>query len=41
MNMQVSVIKRGEVRAHGADASDIGRDDGVGGSDIEGFGSPI
>ena len=41
MNMQVSVIKRGEVRTHGADASDIGRDDGVGGSDIEGFGSPI
>ena len=41
MNMQVSVIKRGEVRTHDADASDIGRDGGVGGSDIEGFGSPI
>ena len=41
MKVQVSVIKRGEVRAHGADARDIGREDGVGGSDIEGFGSPI
>jgi len=41
MNMQVSVLKRGEVRTHRVDASDIGRDDGVGCSDIEGFGSPI
>ena len=41
MKLQVSVIKRGEVRTLGADASDLGRDDGVGGSDIEGFGSPI
>ena len=41
MKVQVSVLKWGEVRTHGADASDIGRDGGVGGSDIEGFGSPI
>jgi hypothetical protein len=41
MKVQVSVIKRGEVRTIGAAASDLGRDEGVGSSDIEGFGSPI
>jgi hypothetical protein len=41
MKVQVSVIKIGEVRTIGADASDLGRDEGVGSSDIEGFGSPI
>ena len=41
MKVHVSVIKRGEVRTIGAAASDLGRDDGVGFSDIEGFGSPI
>ena len=41
IKVQVSVIKRGEVRTIGADASDLGRDEGVGYSDIKGFGSPI
>ena len=41
MKLHVSVIKRGEARPIGADASDLSRDDGVGSSDIEGFGSPI
>ena len=41
MKVQVSVIKWGEVRTIGANASDLGRDEGGGSSDIEGFGSPI
>ena len=41
MKVQVSVLNWGEVRTHGADASDIDRDVGVGGSDIEAFGGPI
>ena len=41
MKVQVTVLKWGEMRAHGADASYLGRYWGVGGSDIEGFGSPI
>ena len=41
MKVQVSVIKRGELRTIGADACDLDRDDGVGSSDIEAFGSPI
>ena len=41
MKLQVSVLKSGEVRTHGAYASYYCRDWGVGGSDIEGFGSPI
>jgi hypothetical protein len=37
-----SLLSRGgEVRTIGTDASDLGRDEGVGSSDIEGFGSPI
>jgi hypothetical protein len=41
MKMHVSVIKRGEVRTIGADASYLCRDWGVGGSGIEGIGCPI
>jgi hypothetical protein len=41
MKVQISVLKRGEVRTHGADASDIGRDGGVVDSGNEGLGSPI
>ena len=41
MKVQVSDIKWGEMRTHGADASNLSRDRGVGVSDIEAFGSPI
>jgi hypothetical protein len=41
MKVHVSVIKRGELRTIGADASYLSRDLRVGGSGIEGIGSPI
>ena len=41
MKMQVSVVKRRDMRTHGADASSLSLDWWVGGSDIEGLGSPI
>jgi hypothetical protein len=41
MKLLVSVLKRGEVRTHGAYANYLCRDWWVGGSDIEGLGSPI
>ena len=37
----VSVVKRRDMRTHGADASSLSLDWWVGGSDIEGLGSPI
>ena len=41
MKVHVSVIKMGEVRTIGADASYLYRDWGVGGSRIYGIGCPI
>jgi hypothetical protein len=41
MKMQVSVVNRRDMRTHGDDASSLSLYWWVGGSDIEGLGSPI